>query len=123
MIMMMMMVVVSSATVIPNYKGCLNETARKLPYCDESKTIDERVDDLISRLTLEEKINTISPQPSLGDTCGDHTAGKASRRHPAGSLIPKSHVARLVSSGTLPGARAIGRCQSTPTPPRMEYRG
>ena len=78
MIMMMMMVVVSSATVIPNYKGCLNETARKLPYCDESKTIDERVDDLISRLTLEEKINTISPQPSLGDTCGDHTAGKAS---------------------------------------------
>ena len=53
----------------------------------------------------------------------EHTAGKASRRHPAGALIPKSHVARLVSSGTLPGARAIGRCQSTRTPPRMEYRG
>lgn len=61
----------------PNYRGCANKIALALPYCDESLSVDDRVNDLVSRLSLEEKVATISPQPSLGDTCGDHTAGKA----------------------------------------------
>jgi beta-glucosidase-like glycosyl hydrolase len=32
----------------------------------------------MGRLTLTEKIAMISPQPQLGEICGDHTAGKAS---------------------------------------------
>ena len=64
------------AGTTPNYKGCLDEAAKGLPYCDEGLSLDERVDDLLDRLSLEEQINSISPQPALGDTCGDHTAGK-----------------------------------------------
>lgn len=33
---------------------------------------------LLGRLTLDEKIAMISPQPDLGNTCGVHTAGKKS---------------------------------------------
>jgi beta-D-xylosidase 4 len=58
----------------PNYWGCQNDVARALPYCDESLSIDQRVQDLRSRLTLKEKIALISPQPSLGNVCADHTA-------------------------------------------------
>lgn len=78
---MMMFCSISTAAaalndIVPNYKGCVSDLAKAQAYCDESKTIDERVDLLLKELTLEEKINSISPQPALGDTCGDHTAGK-----------------------------------------------
>jgi beta-glucosidase-like glycosyl hydrolase len=58
----------------PNYWGCQHEAASALPYCNASWSIDDRVDDLIGRLTLEEKVSLISPQRLLGDTCATHTS-------------------------------------------------
>ena len=63
---------------VPNYKGCENAVSRALPYCDTSLSVDERLSWLLGNLSLAEKIATISPQRALGDTCGTHTAGKAS---------------------------------------------
>jgi beta-D-xylosidase 4 len=56
----------------PNYWGCLDEVARAKPYCDASLSIDERVQDLLSQLTLAEKVMLISPDPSK-NTCACHT--------------------------------------------------
>lgn len=58
----------------PNYWACQNDIARSFPYCDATLSIDDRLEDLISRLTLEEKVSLISPQPELGSTCATHTA-------------------------------------------------
>jgi hypothetical protein len=60
----------------PNYQACISDVAKALPYCDPALSLDTRVDDLLGRLTLDEQIAAISPQPKLGETCGDHTAGK-----------------------------------------------
>lgn len=68
--------VVKYARATPNYKGCVEQKAKDLPYCDESLSLEDRVGDLVGRLNLTEKVSMISPQPALGDTCGDHTAGK-----------------------------------------------
>eukprot|EP01126_Amoeba_proteus_P002860 TRINITY_DN10928_c0_g1_i7.p1 TRINITY_DN10928_c0_g1~~TRINITY_DN10928_c0_g1_i7.p1 ORF type:complete len:672 (+),score=96.86 TRINITY_DN10928_c0_g1_i7:1352-3367(+) len=66
-----------TGTVEPNYHGCLNSVAKALPYCDLTLSYEERLKDLMGRLSLDEKIAMISPQPDLGNTCGDHTAGKS----------------------------------------------
>lgn len=36
--------------------GCLDPAQRLLPYCDQTKSVDARVSDLIGRMTLEEKV-------------------------------------------------------------------
>ena len=69
--------------ILPNYKGCANTVSKALPYCDTTLSVDERVAWLMHNFTLDEKIAMISPQPSLGETCGDHTAGKDSIGLPA----------------------------------------
>ena len=63
---------------VPSWQGCTTPLAQSLPYCDTSKTIDDRVDWLVANLTLVEKIRAVSPQPYLGETCGVHTCGKPS---------------------------------------------
>lgn len=63
---------------VPSWQGCTTPLAQSLPYCDPSKTVDERLDWLVGNLTLVEKIRAISPQPYLGGTCGVHTCGKPS---------------------------------------------
>ena len=50
----------------PNYHGCLNATARSMAYCNASLSIDERVDDLIGRLGLQDQISLIGPASSWG---------------------------------------------------------
>jgi len=58
----------------PNYWGCHDAVSKTFPYCDSSLTTDERIQNLISILTLEEKIAAISPNPDY-DTCMTHTSG------------------------------------------------
>lgn len=60
----------------PNYWGCTshNQSLRELPFCNASLSIEERLNDLMNRLTLKEKIAMLSPQSNLGDTCATHTA-------------------------------------------------
>lgn len=67
-----------TGTPLPNWKGCATKLARSFPYCDASLSIDQRVDALLANLTLDETITMISPQPKLGEACGDHTGGKSS---------------------------------------------
>jgi len=59
-----------------NYQGCTSESSKDLPYCDVSLSIDERLDDLWDRVKdLDARVQTMSPQADLGNTCGCHTGG------------------------------------------------
>jgi xylan 1,4-beta-xylosidase len=65
--------------VPPNYWACQNDApSRSLPFCNASLSIDDRLDDLVDRLTLAEKVHMLSPDASLGDACCTHT-GNISR--------------------------------------------
>lgn len=46
---------------IPNFHGCVSPNATSLPYCNSNLSIDARLEDLVGRLTLDEKIGLISP--------------------------------------------------------------
>lgn len=59
---------VSAAT--PNYQGCIADAAKSLPYCDTTKSHEERVADLIGRLNLTEKISLIAPAMGM-NTCNE----------------------------------------------------
>ena len=48
---------------------CLNEKFRKKPFCDHLLDIDARVDDLISRLTIKEKIKALVSYTFLCHFC------------------------------------------------------
>ena len=54
--MLWVFVVARLAAGTPNGRGCVDKAARKLPYCDASLSVEARVRDLSSRLTLEELI-------------------------------------------------------------------
>jgi hypothetical protein len=43
------------------FSGCILPNATMLPYCDPKLSDEARVDDLVSRLTLKEKIAILSP--------------------------------------------------------------
>ena len=63
-------------SVAPSYWACNGGAATAaFPFCNTSLMLDERVSDLLSRLRLDEKINMLSPNASLGSTCNDHTDG------------------------------------------------
>ena len=50
-----------SAPVPPsNGNPCRNSSFSALPFCDPTKTVDARVDDLLHRLTLAEKITQLT---------------------------------------------------------------
>lgn len=53
----------------PNYwvYGCSEgNVSYGLPFCNISLSIDARVDDLVSRLTLDEKLGILGPDPNSG---------------------------------------------------------
>lgn len=56
---------------VPQYYGCADPVALALPYCDTSKSFADRVEDIISRLNLTEKIALLSP--TVKPYCGVHT--------------------------------------------------
>ena len=96
-----------SAMHPPNYQGCIDAKAKALPYCDTTKSHEDRANDLLSRLTLEEKIAMISPQPRLGNLCATHTAGCARLGLPDWMW--------LVETNTAVAAKCLGpgRCTTT----------
>lgn len=65
---------ITRSNSIPNYWGCQDAVSKSHPYCDESLDIEERIQNLISLLTLEEKIAAISPNLNY-ETCITHTMG------------------------------------------------
>lgn len=67
-------VVVQADNQAPNYWACQDSLSKSFPYCNESLTIDERLHNLISLLTLEEKIGAIAPDLDY-ETCVTHTKG------------------------------------------------
>ena len=52
-----------------NYQGCAALGAEQFAFCDMALSTEDRVEDLLSRFTLNEKLGMISPNPMLGDTC------------------------------------------------------
>jgi len=56
-----------------NYKACETAKSKAMGYCDASLDIEARLDDLLSRLSYEEIVATMSPQEKFGNTCGCHT--------------------------------------------------
>merc|ERR1719204_2063930 len=68
----------------PYYQGCVTDKAKALPYCDTSKSFDDRVTWLIANLSLQEKVYMMTPQPAINDnTCDAHTGGAARLDIPA----------------------------------------
>lgn len=63
---------------VPNWHGCVDAASKGLPYCDTTLSKEKRLDDLISRFDLTDKIAQITPQGQLGNTCETFTLGKAS---------------------------------------------
>lgn len=55
------------AQALPNgyVWGCLN-ISKTLPFCDHTLPTSVRVDDLVARMTLTEKLGLIGPDTSTG---------------------------------------------------------
>ena len=94
----------ASAAPTQNYQGCVDDAAARLPYCDATLSLDARLDDLLGRLSLEEKVRTITPQPDLGPTCDDHTGGVDALGLPSYMWLVETNTA--VASACL----AEGKC-------------
>lgn len=62
---------------LPSAHGCLDPSVRALPFCDAAQPVAARVADLLSRLTLQEKIGLTGSGP-YSDTC-DLTDGGVPR--------------------------------------------
>ena len=56
-----------------NYQGCAHPGAEEFAFCDMSLPTVERVEDLLSRMSLDQKLGMISPNPTLGSTCQGYT--------------------------------------------------
>eukprot|EP00051_Salpingoeca_urceolata_P002175 m.47862 g.47862 ORF g.47862 m.47862 type:complete len:851 (-) comp11951_c0_seq1:94-2646(-) len=82
-----------TGTRSPNFHGCLTPKAKALKYCDTSLTHEERVQDLMSHLSLAEKIAAIAPQPKLGGTCACHTSGVERIGFPNWSWLVEANTA------------------------------
>lgn len=49
--------------------ACLDSVSKQLPFCNPQLPLDQRLDDLISRLSLDEKLGMLGPDTK-------HSAGK-----------------------------------------------
>jgi len=72
--MMLIVAAIASLPPLPSYWACTTSELA-LPFCNTALSIDQRVDDLVGRLTLAEKVAMIGPNGTLGNECADHTTG------------------------------------------------
>ena len=56
-----------------NFPSCNSPGAAQFAFCDETLSTDERTEDLLSRMTLHQKLGMLSPNPVLGSTGQAHT--------------------------------------------------
>ena len=61
---------VSSA---PLYHGCLDNISTALPYCDHTLSYEARTEDVLKRLTIDEKVGLLSPHDAP-NYCGAHAS-------------------------------------------------
>ena len=60
---------------IPLSHGCLDRNSRALPFCDPTLSIEDRVADLISRMTLTEKIGLTGADLTKDNACDTKDPG------------------------------------------------
>ena len=60
---------------VPTSHGCLDRAARALPFCDNTRPIADRVADLVSRLTLAEKIGLTGADLKKDGSCDTKDPG------------------------------------------------
>ena len=58
---------------VPNFHACLTPESKSYGFCDTTLSTADRVADLLSRLTLEEKVYMTQPQEKFGNVCGTTT--------------------------------------------------
>ncbi|PKS08647.1 hypothetical protein jhhlp_005036 [Lomentospora prolificans] len=84
--------------------GSENNTTAALPYKDSKLCIDERVDDLLSRMTLEEKAGQMfHARTSLVNNSFDSNIL---------NLVSKKHITHYVFSGGVNDARVVAEWQN-----------
>ena len=57
-----------NATAV-NFASCNAPGAEEFAFCDTTLSAEARTEDLLNRLTLDQKLGMLSPNPMLGDTC------------------------------------------------------
>jgi hypothetical protein len=90
---------------VPNNQACVESYTKAFGFCNQSLTIDQRLDDLSGRLNVSQKIAMISPQPNLGGTCSDHTAGVAALGIPQWTWLVETNT-NVASACIAPGVRS-----------------
>eukprot|EP01060_Flectonema_neradi_P016783 TRINITY_DN2341_c1_g1_i1.p1 TRINITY_DN2341_c1_g1~~TRINITY_DN2341_c1_g1_i1.p1 ORF type:complete len:848 (+),score=204.59 TRINITY_DN2341_c1_g1_i1:39-2582(+) len=91
----------------PNKQACMTEKSKGYGFCDPSKSIDERIDDLVSRVTVEEMVAAVVPDAALGSLCHCHTQGVPSLDIPDYTWLVETNTA--VASDCI----APGKCATT----------
>eukprot|EP00299_Pterocystis_sp_00344_P008133 c2962_g1_i1.p1 GENE.c2962_g1_i1~~c2962_g1_i1.p1 ORF type:complete len:853 (-),score=180.57 c2962_g1_i1:68-2626(-) len=104
----------------PNYQACLTPLAQSFQYCNTSLSFDDRVDDLLSHLSLDQKIATIGPDPNLGNPCATHTDGADSIGLgpwmwlvETNTGVASACVAQGICASTFPGPVGLGATFNT----------
>lgn len=98
---------VLQANAAPHWHGCLDPAATGLPYCDVSLSIEARLDDLLSRLNITEKIAQITPDRSIGNMCDSYTIGKPEIG------LPPWHWLVETNTNVASGCPEEGHCSTT----------
>lgn len=98
---------VLQTTAAPNWHGCMDSVSKSLPYCDTSLSREARLDDLMSRFNLTEKVRQITPQKTIGNECDAYTGGKPEIG------LPPWHWLVETNTNIASGCPVEGHCATT----------
>lgn len=62
------------ASARPNYEMCASPAAQGRAWCDESLSVDARMDALLEALTVAEMVTLTSPDAGFASECNGHTS-------------------------------------------------